>query len=77
MGSRLFLRAYILEGEQGGVGRGGDGIIIPEDMVVIGLLVVAMEVVLGKAFLQGDMSDRNSTGKGRQEKLALGPGTCT
>ena len=69
--------AYILEGEQGGVGRGGCEIGIPKDVVVIGLLVVTMEVILGKALPQGDLGDQNSTGKGKEEELDLGPGACT
>ena len=76
MGSQLLLRSYILEGEQGGVGSRRSGIGIAKDMIVIGLLVVTVEVVLGKALLQGDQCDRNSTGK-RREKLDLGPGAFT
>ena len=51
MRSRLLLRIYILEGEQGGVGSRGFGIGITEDMVIISLLVVTVKVILGKALL--------------------------
>ena len=64
MGSRLLLRVYIREGEQGRVGRRRNGIGIPEDVVVISLLVVIVEFILGKALLQGDQCDWKSTGKG-------------
>ena len=76
MGGRLLLRSYIMEGEQGGVGSRRSGIGITEDMIVIGLLVVTVKVILGKALLQGDQCGRNSTGKGR-EKLDLGPDAYT
>ena len=51
MGSGLLLRSYILEGEQGEVGSRGLGIGITEDMIIISLLVVTVEVILGKALL--------------------------
>ena len=35
----------------------------PQNVVAIGLLVVTVEIVLGKALLQGDQCDRSSTGK--------------
>ena len=73
----MFLRAYILEGEQGGVWRGRSGIGIPEDIIVTGLLVAAIELVLGKRFPQGDLGDQNSIGKDREEELAFRPGACT
>ena len=38
---------------------------IPEDMVIIGLLVVTMKVISGKAVIQGDQGDQNSTGNSR------------
>ena len=77
MGSRLLLRAYILEGEQGRVRRKRRGISTPKDMIVISLLVVTVEVILGKTILQGNQCDWNSTGKGRRENLSLRPGACT
>ena len=42
----IAFEADILEGELGIVGRRRIGISIPEDMVVISLLVVTMEVIL-------------------------------
>ena len=71
MGSRLLLRAYILEGEQGGVGSRRSGVNIAEDVIVISLLVGTMEVILGEVILQGDQYNWNRTGKGSQENLAL------
>ena len=42
MGSQLLLRAYILEGEQGGVRSRRNGIGIAENMIIISLLVVTV-----------------------------------
>ena len=52
-----FLRAYILEDEQGGVGSRRSGVGIAKDVIVISLLVVTVEVILGEAILQGDQCD--------------------
>ena len=51
------MMAYILEGEKGRVGRRRIGRSISKDVVVICLLVVTMEVILGKAILQWDLCD--------------------
>ena len=57
MGSRLLLRAYILEGEHGEVGSRRKGIGIAKNMIIISLLVVTVLVILGKALLQGNQCD--------------------
>ena len=73
MGSRLFLRSYVLEGENGGVMRRGEWVSVPQNMVVIGLLVMTMEVILRKSFLQGDQGDWNNTWNGRGKTASLRP----
>ena len=77
MGSRLLLRIYILEGEQGGVGSRGFGICITEYMIIVSLLVVTVEIKLEKALLRGNQCNWNIPGNRSGANLALGPGACT